>query len=58
MLVTGLRHVITPDRWTCRIALDLANPFIAIGGRWSNPGKPRGRWGVDVLGARPMSEET
>ena len=38
MIVTGLRHVIGPNRWTVRLALDLANPFIAVGGRWSNPG--------------------
>lgn len=50
MLVTGLRHVLTRERWTLRMALDLAAPFIAIGGQWSNPGKGRGRWGVDVWG--------
>lgn len=53
MLVTGLRHVFSADRWQLRMALDLAAPFIAEGGRWGDEDRPlarSGRWGRDTWG--------
>jgi hypothetical protein len=53
MMVTGLRHVIKPGQWTLRMALDLAAPFIAEGGRWGDEDRPlarSGRWGRDTWG--------
>ena len=58
MLVTGLRHVIGPDRWTLRIALDLANPFIADRGPLVQPRQAPRPVGGRRLGTCTMSEET
>jgi hypothetical protein len=44
-LVTGIRHRILPDRWTCRLALDIASAFVEYGGRWG-----RAHWGVGTWG--------
>lgn len=47
-IVTGQRHVLKPEQWTCRLTLDLSSPFYQGGGRWGETARPRGRWGVDV----------
>ena len=36
MLATGVRHVMTPDEWTCDIDLDAAAPFATAAGRWDS----------------------
>jgi hypothetical protein len=45
MLVTGVRHRMTPTRWTCRLALDPSSAFVEVGGRWDEA-----RWGHDEWG--------
>ena len=45
MLVTGVRHRMSADRWTCRLALDPSSVFYEAGGRWD-----RARWGNDEWG--------
>ena len=45
MLVTGVRHRMTPDVWTTRLALDPSSVFYEPGGRWD-----RDRWGVGEWG--------
>jgi hypothetical protein len=48
MIVTGVRHRMTPDSWSCRLALDHAAPFNRQGSRWGHADStdPRfGRWG-------------
>ena len=45
MLVTGVRHRMTPTQWTCRLALDPSSVFYEVGGRWDEA-----RWGMDEWG--------
>ena len=45
MLVTGVRHRMTPTRWSCRLALDPSSVFVEVGGRWDEA-----RWGHDEWG--------
>ena len=45
MLVTGVRHQMSPTRWTCRLALDPASVFAEYGGRWGEARWSRGEWG-------------
>jgi hypothetical protein len=44
-LVTGVRHRISPDRWQCRLALDVAAPWAIHGGHWG-----KARWGREDWG--------
>jgi hypothetical protein len=44
-LVTGIRHVMSPTRWTTRLALDITSAFTETGGRWG-----KAHWGVDKWG--------
>ena len=46
-LVTGIQHDMSPERWTCRLALDIASAFAETGARWdeSHWGTAGDTWG-------------
>ena len=44
-LVTGIQHTMSAERWTCRLALDIASAFAETGARWGVA-----RWQRDVWG--------
>ena len=46
-LVTGIQHTMSPERWTCRLALDIASAFAETGARWDEAhwGTPGDTWG-------------
>lgn len=44
-LVTGIRHTMSPARWTCRLQLDVASALAEAGGRWGSARWQRDNWG-------------
>jgi len=50
LLVTGVRHSMTPDEWTCDVDLDNAAPFQTAAARWDdNNGWDLSTWAVSAL---------
>lgn len=49
-LVTGLRHTIERDSWTCRMELDIADVFATNGARWGKGhwSRPGDVWGHSI----------
>jgi hypothetical protein len=46
MMVVGIEHLLSPEGWSARIALDNVKPFLieAENGRWNAPGGTAGYW--------------
>jgi hypothetical protein len=46
---TGVSHEVTPSSWTLELNLDVAAPYVAVGGRWDQAQWDLALWATPVL---------